>query len=163
RVDGQKWLQITIVCRIDVDEVILSDDRLAIRDVEKVDHRYHVPAVIQDEFTGDTQIKHVYAREPLDSCWLKDDRLASLGESPVCAIGRVSAENLNRLDGQPCVVLEVHASADLPRQFITAVHFKNKSCVGIQIVIVAVDVIVGIGEIVASRLIRKATAVNTFL
>src|SRR5882672_598377 len=157
RVDGEEWLQISIVCRIGVKEVVLSHDGLRIGEVEKVNQRYHVPPVIQHEFTGEAQIEHVYARKPRDSCRLKDDSLGALGQPPI------DAENLNRLYRQARVVLEVHAGANLPGQFIAAVHFENISGVRIQIVIVAIDVVIGIGEIVTGGLIRKASPVNAFL
>ena len=44
-------------------------------------------------------------------------------------------------------MLEVHAGANLPGQFIAAVHFENIPGVGIQIVIVAIDVVIRIGEV----------------
>ena len=60
-------------------------------------------------------------------------------------------------------MLEVDAGADFPRQFVGAVHLENISGVEVEIVIVAVDVVVGIGEIVASSLVGESAAVDAFL
>ena len=126
-VDREKGFQITIVCRVGVEEIVLSHDSLTIRDVEEVNHRYQVPPVVQDEFAGDAQIQHVYAGKPRDSGWLKDDSLASLvqplTDGRICCC--VSAKNLHWLDWQACVVLEVDAGSNFQGQFIAAVHLEN--------------------------------------
>ena len=81
---------------------------------------------------------------------MEDDSFGALRQP---AIG---AENLYRLNGQARVVLEVHTRPNLERQFIAAVHFEDIRGVGIQIVVVAIDVIIRVGEIIAGGLIGKA-------
>ena len=60
-------------------------------------------------------------------------------------------------------MLEVDAGADFPGQFVGGVELENVGGVQIEVVVVAVDVVVRVGEVVPGRLVGEAAAVDALL
>ena len=117
-----------------------------------------MPAVIEDEFAREAQVQLVDARQALDSGRLKDD---GFGYESAPSIWNV--EGLCWLNRKTRVMLEVHAGAEFPGKLVGAVDFEHIGGVEVQVVAVAVDVEVWVGEIVAGGLVREAAAIDAFL
>ncbi len=84
---------------------------------------------------------------------------AGCKDDVLCYVDTLSiryVEGFGRLDGEAGVVLEVDAGADFPGQLVGAVHFENVCGVEVQVVVLPVDAVVGIGEVVARWLRRRS-------
>src|ERR1700732_3988086 len=123
---------------------------LRVGGVEEVDGWDQVPAIV-DEVARETQIQHIHAGQTQDSGRLENDRLVDRLRSWFAIRDR---KCLCRLQGKAGVVLEVDAGTESPGQLVSAVHFEDVSGIKVQVVVLAVDVGGGIGEMVRVSLIR---------
>src|SRR5215469_7723781 len=145
-VDGAEWKQI-----VRPERPHLSHYRLRIRNVEEVDRRDHMPPLVEGKVSCEPQVQQTHARQPQRSSRLQYDGFADRG-----ALTVRNTERLRGLDGISRVVLEVNTGVDLPGELVTAVHLEDISRVLVQDVVLAVDILVWVGEVIAKGIVPGA-------
>src|SRR5882724_635584 len=135
-----------------------SDNCLRISDVEEVHGRNQVVALVEAEVSSEAEVEQVDARQAVDACGLENDSLAD-----DIAFAVRHPKGLRRLQGEARVMLEVDARSQLPREFIAAVQLENVGGIAVQVVVFAIDVQVGIIEVVREGVVRESAAEQTFL